>query len=106
MVTPYFAFTCAAGKLSKVHIPSSAHAGAATAEASRLANSTFRFMVLSLRGGCGLALGSSAATAILGEDVDQFVDDGREIRHLTAQLADEAVGIHVFALLARQMNDA
>src|SRR5258706_10331270 len=28
MVTPYFAFTCAAGKLSNVHIPPSAKAGA------------------------------------------------------------------------------
>src|SRR6185437_14503856 len=47
MVTPYFAFTCAAGKLSKVHMPSSAKAGdtvKAAAQARRLASKDFKRM--------------------------------------------------------------
>ena len=40
MVTPYFALTCCAGKLSKVHMPSSAKAGGAALN-SKLARRNF-----------------------------------------------------------------
>src|SRR5262249_223200 len=53
MVAPYFCLTWAAGKLSKVHMPSSASAGAAM-ETSRVASSTFRRIGFSFCSGAQL----------------------------------------------------
>src|SRR5438874_12838519 len=104
MVTPYFCFTAVAGKLSKVHMPSSASADE-LAPASRAAKRIFKRMVrVSFGGGGGFAFGGAAS--VLGEDFDQLINDGGEIRHLPPQLADEAVGIHVLSPLARQGDES
>src|SRR6266566_8189920 len=67
MVTPYFCFTAAAGKLSKVHMPSSASADE-LAQASRVAKRIFKRMVRpSFGGGSGFAAGDGS-TPVLGEE--------------------------------------
>src|SRR5712671_6767149 len=69
MVTPYFCFTAAAGKLSKVHMPSSASAGT-LAHASRVAKRSFKRMVRFSIGSRGrfVAFARMAAHIAAGEE--------------------------------------